>query len=343
MKKRDLIFSVWSMIVCLACLCSFTFAWFHDSASTVQSSIKMAKYSLTVSGNHTATLTEPYVYFCPLAEDDAHVFTLSAEGSSAETGYCKIEVIDQSGASAVYYTTQIFRSNGDGNRLTSMTLTVQAAKGCTIMFTPQWGTSVNYSVAENTVYGDNSVIIYSQTPYETYCVEEGITLREIAEHYQVSEEDILVYNGITESDIAAGVTIRIPGTAVTDPPVVTAAVEEEETEEAQTEQESAELVMEEPAEPTTEEMMEPTTEDVTVPTTEEETSSVEGESTFEEITSEESTSEEMTEETTEETTESTAEVPAEPTAEETISEIPAEPAVQADTETTSEDAEVLTE
>lgn len=189
--------SLLTMLACTAVLITSTWAWFNMSVTTQPSTIETAYYSVTVDN------AENGVYICPLTYEDKHTFEIEA-GGTATTGYCKIQVGEQS-----YYTEQIPQGS-------SLLLTVQAARGTVITFTSQWG-STNELPCGNE-------IIHSVTPSATYTIEPTARLSSIAAHYGVTEEDILIYNNLLLATVAVeeenttpllpvGMELKIPNPA----------------------------------------------------------------------------------------------------------------------------------
>lgn len=187
--------SLLTMLACTAVLITSTWAWFNMSVTTQPSTIETAYYSVTVDN------AENGVYICPLTYEDKHTFEIEA-GGTATTGYCKIQVGEQS-----YYTEQIPQGS-------SLLLTVQAARGTVITFTSQWG-STNELPCGNE-------IIHSVTPSATYTIEPTARLSSIAAHYGVTEEDILIYNNLLVAAVAeeetapllpVGIELKIPNPA----------------------------------------------------------------------------------------------------------------------------------
>ena len=164
-----MVLSLLTILACTAVLAASTFALFYSEVSTDNSTIASAYYSVTVDN------TENNTYICSLVPNDKHTFEIKAEGT-ATTGYCKVQV-----GETVYYTERIFKDH-------SLILTVQAAKGTPIVFTPGWG-----SLSEETCGNE---IIHSETPFMVYTVEPTARLSSIAAHYGVSEEEILIYNNL---------------------------------------------------------------------------------------------------------------------------------------------------
>lgn len=190
-----MVISLLTILACTAVMAASTFALFYMDVSTDNSTIASAYYSVTVDNADNG------VYISPLAFEDKHIFEIKADGT-ATTGYCKIQV----GANT-YYTEQIFKGQ-------SLVLTVQAAKGTPITFTPGWGT-----LSEETCGNE---IIHSATPHTVYTVEPTARLSSIAAHYGVTEEDILIYNNLLAATAAeesntpllsVGIELKIPNPA----------------------------------------------------------------------------------------------------------------------------------
>lgn len=184
---------VLTMLVCGIFFCSATFAWFSGQGGSHIASIESAKYAVSVEINDTPLSANEYI--CPLVKSDEHTFIITAKGT-ASVGYCVIEIDDK-----VYSTVAIPQGE-------SITLTIVAAQGTQIRFSAKWGAAPTDSVGER--------LEISKTPYTEYTVAENITPEQIAAHYGVSIEEILLYNGI--DCITGGDAIQIPNTTVTEPP-----------------------------------------------------------------------------------------------------------------------------
>jgi len=185
------IFSVLTILGCLTAASATAFAYFGIQKGWGLGRIQGAYYEVGiqgVSGND---------YLCGMAYEDSHSFVLSAEGT-ASAGYCKVTMDDTD-----YLTEQITPQ-------APLTLTVKAAAGTRITFTPQWG-SVSTGDGSVKLYQSGETINHSATSYAEYTVAEGAELSRIAQHYGVSEEDILTFNNIT--GLTEGETIKIPGAA----------------------------------------------------------------------------------------------------------------------------------
>lgn len=143
------------IIMCLAGMSITAYAYFSSNVSSTLNSIHTANYSLKIENNGTALESDTFT--CNGAQNDTYTFTLTPDGT-AENGYCRIEVVSGE-KTETCYTTQIFKTAGDNNdRITSLTLSVRAAVGSKIIFTPQWGTSVNYSVNQDKLYKNGDCI-----------------------------------------------------------------------------------------------------------------------------------------------------------------------------------------
>jgi len=205
------VLSVLSAVLCVVLLCSGTYAYFTDSVSAGINKLHTATFHIAVADSTGTTLTGEYI--CGLTQDDMHTFTLTASGT-ASNGYCAITVED-SEKTTTYYTSQMSAAG-----ISSMTLTVQAAEGSKITFVPQWGTSADYAVNQEETYGDGETVAHSVAAVVLHTVADGQTLEQLALHYQVDAGAILTYNGLTELPVA-GTQIKIPGTVITEPPVMT--------------------------------------------------------------------------------------------------------------------------
>ena len=298
------ILSLLGMVLCFVMFCSTTFAWFGMQQSSAVEPVRAATYFVSVTSGEVELYSEEkftYKYICPLVKDDKHRFTLKASGT-AKNGYFIIQATDEEDNEKTYAIKL--------EKEESITLDVQAAYGTWIEIFSYWG---EYEGEYTSVEEEINI---STTPYEIYIVEKNVTLEDIAEHYEVSEEDILIYNGINEEDIEEGMELKIPNTAVTEPLVIS----EEETEisEEETEETSEEKT-------NTEETFEKESEKASIEETAEAASSEEG---TESISSEESleviTSEISTEATSGGEASGNTEVSSEESSEVTTSEISSE-------------------
>ena len=210
--------SLLAILTCLAVMASSAFALFHTEVSSASNTLQSAHYTVQVDEAPTGT------YTCTLTTNDEHEFTIKASGSASK-GYCIIKVGDDS-----YYTPLIDKDDADG-----ITVTIQAAQNTTVTFTPRWGETVEpgwIKIIDNKIE-------HSTTPNTSYTVEPTAILSDIAAHYDVSERDILVYNGLSEAatidaegeyvlQLPVGQDLKIPNPATSVPyavPYVTYTVE----------------------------------------------------------------------------------------------------------------------
>lgn len=268
--------SVLSMIVCCVALCATTFAWFTGQQNVQVDAIKAAEYSLEIEMDGTKIENE--VHTLSLAAKDEHTLVIRANGT-ATTGYCVINVGGQT-----YSTVSIPRGE-------SISLTIVAAQGEEITFSPNWGEYMGQQ--RGRCLGNDDRLEVSRTPYVTYRVADGVTLDQIVQHYGVSADDILLYNGI--SKLTVGQKIQIPNTAVKTPLVTQKNGAERKTEEeTETSQETTTEISREEKEEITETEKE---EGTTQPEKDEETTEAATEGTTAEAdTTEEQTQPENTEE-----------------------------------------------
>lgn len=223
--KTKLKLSILTIVACFTALSATTFAWFSSLSSVSVSSITAAEYALTVEidgenvGN--ASYGNPITTCFSLKENDEHSIVLIASGS-ASFGYCIIEIDGQT-----YRTVSI-------NQNDNITITVIAASGEEVKLSAYWGEHEE----EQDLLENNVTLNISSTPFISYTVEENVTLEQIAEYYQVSASDILLYNGISE--LTVGDEIKIPNSTVTEPLVIQNKVDDEENIEDDLKQEDVE-------------------------------------------------------------------------------------------------------
>ena len=124
--------SLAAFCLCAVCLCGASWAWFTASTSTGTTAIQSSSYKLlyqVVGKDATATeLAEAKTVTVP--DSGSCKITLSATGTAGATGYCRINIGDET-----YYTGQIVVHD-----TFTFTFTVKAAAGTTITLTPKWGT-----------------------------------------------------------------------------------------------------------------------------------------------------------------------------------------------------------
>lgn len=127
--------SVIGILLCLACLCSTTFAWFSDSAPSAKNEIKTAEacfIRVTVKDGTDATLLDLSQSGTETLSLDSGEYGVSLslpQGSAS--GYCVLTADEKE-----YYSPFIAR-NDDADGEEAFTLVVAEAK--TVAFTLRWG------------------------------------------------------------------------------------------------------------------------------------------------------------------------------------------------------------
>lgn len=120
--------SVVGICICAVCLCGASWAWFTASTSTGTTAVQSSSYRLSYRVDEDAAATElAEAKTVTVPVSGRCTITLSATGTAGATGYCRINIGDET-----YYTGQIFVPD-------AFTFTVNAAAGTTITLTPKWG------------------------------------------------------------------------------------------------------------------------------------------------------------------------------------------------------------
>lgn len=99
--NQNITISIIGILLCMAALCSVTWAWFSTEISSSPSDISSAYCDVTVSVMNGDTDIEPLEEKYAFAKDTAYKITISAEGN-AKTAYCILNVDGTN-----YYTAQI--------------------------------------------------------------------------------------------------------------------------------------------------------------------------------------------------------------------------------------------
>lgn len=216
--------SVVFMVICLAAMSISAYAYFSCDVSSGMNMIQSAYYDLKIQNESNVMDSDTFI--CTGAENDTYTFTLTPNGT-ADNGYCKI-VISDGTTEETYYTTQIFQSAGENNdRLTSLSLKIRAAVGCTITFIPQWGTSSYYIGNEITLYGNKGVVQHSTTPVQGVSTETTEPTTETTTTTQ--QEEVVTPESTTEPTAEPTTEPEEPTTEeTTEPEEPTTPVEEPE-------------------------------------------------------------------------------------------------------------------
>ncbi len=148
---RSLIPSVVGMVLCAACLCSTSWAWFTSTASLNMGEIEAATYGADVSVSQMGVRA---VSACEKNADGTTTYTFSDAGAytvklgytgTSKTGYCTLEF-----NGVTYYTPQL--TSG------SITISVYSTGDQVLVVTPQWGTHPgDATIADGGTIGDATI------------------------------------------------------------------------------------------------------------------------------------------------------------------------------------------
>lgn len=153
--SRLLLISVLSILVCIVCLCSATWAWFSAGTSSAGNTISSGKFALDVeiedSTSVAVDLTESAngTYTCTLGDaDTTYTVTVRISADSTATkGFCTVKVGDES-----YYTVSI------NETMSSLTFYIQPTEAnMTVTFVSVWGfpSATDLIEADETLTTDN--------------------------------------------------------------------------------------------------------------------------------------------------------------------------------------------
>lgn len=154
--------SMLAICICAICLCGASWAWFTASTSTGTAQIQSSSYKLSYQiGSDTAELAETGTAYT--LTSDTTVITLKATGTAGATGYCRINIGDET-----YYTGQIFVPD-------AFTFTVNAAAGTTITLTPKWGSCAVRDDDTNSITKDGKIAATGSQPSNTQTPDNTVT------------------------------------------------------------------------------------------------------------------------------------------------------------------------
>lgn len=138
--------SILAILVCLACICGASWAWFTETVPSSNNVIKGAgNCLLSVSVKENQAELGPIEVFEEKTFDNLHgeyLVTLTLPAGDA-SGYLVVIVGEQQ-----YYTQYIYRHNEQTPKMISFTLKVEQEKSVT--FAPRWGI---YSGASDVIDG----------------------------------------------------------------------------------------------------------------------------------------------------------------------------------------------
>ena len=143
--------SVIGILICVACLCSTTYAWFTASVESADSKIEAAsdcKLSIRITDGAALDQTVEYgdSLTLDLKKDVNYTVTLSLPRDSA-SGYCIMSAGDDK-----YYSPFIQRHDGDP---VSVEFTLRVEKDVAVSFDTHWGIYSGYG----NVLGGGTLII----------------------------------------------------------------------------------------------------------------------------------------------------------------------------------------
>lgn len=242
---RMMLSSVFGILICGICLAGLTWAWFSSAVTSTANNITAAKFTvnINVTAEGTATPLSPkeenggYTYD-ELTAGKTFTVTVTADGSAtATTGYCTVKL-----DGTTYHTIQLYPAGGEG-KPQSVEFTVNGEQGLVLTIIPQWGTfgtttgeslignglsSISLTetntepqaalsaVLSNETMGTDNTPALTDTE-QSYTVQQGDTLSEIANRYGTTAAVLSAYNNIENAaEIQAGATLKIPPANVAD-------------------------------------------------------------------------------------------------------------------------------
>ncbi len=132
--NRLVLTSFLAIFMCIVCLCTSTFAWFYDSAPSVDNKLKAMDKCLltvTVTAESDGTTLDNIESGVELKAGEVYTVTLMLPSHSA-SGYCLIDTDDKD-----YYTPYIASHDNINAEVVSFTLTVDRTQ--TVKFVTRWG------------------------------------------------------------------------------------------------------------------------------------------------------------------------------------------------------------
>ena len=132
--------SLAAFCLCAVCLCGASWAWFTASTSTGTTAVQSSSYRLSYRVDEDPDATElAEAKTVTVPGSGRCTIKLSATGTEGATGYCRINIGDET-----YYTGKIFVHD-----TFTFTFTVKAAAGTTITLTPKWGKGSGTNIIES--------------------------------------------------------------------------------------------------------------------------------------------------------------------------------------------------
>ena len=143
--------SVFAILVCIACLCSSTFAWFTTTQDSQSNTISSGTFDheikieiTSADGGATVELTNGGVQTCELNRNKSYVVTLTPTAATTVKGYCVITI------DGVVYNTDTYGAVSEGSlESLTFTLTLPAGNGpAEVIFKPHWGIAAEKHVRD---------------------------------------------------------------------------------------------------------------------------------------------------------------------------------------------------
>ena len=239
---RIMLSSIFGILICGICLAGLTWAWFTSSISSAANTITAADFSVGVEFKQNESVIEPVIENESYKlNSGTYTVTVTASGS-ATTGYCTVKLELSEDNIKAYHTIQLYPAGGE-EKPQAVEFTVNAQQDLVLTIIPQWATfakpenellignglssipetetntepqaSVSAVLPNETTGTDNT---YALTDTEqTYTVQQGDTLSEIANRYGTTAAVLSAYNNIENAaEIQAGATLKIPPANVAD-------------------------------------------------------------------------------------------------------------------------------
>ncbi len=241
----QMILTIATVAVCLVAMSITAYAYFSTNVSSSSNSIKTAYFKAQISvkdksdGDVNPSSSDDQKTVFTFNEPGIYTATIGKESCTAKTGFCIICVGEEK-----YYTQQIGvdrTAKNEERESINLTLEVNTA-GAIVTFESHWGTASCYneigSAIKNCFYvvssedASGKIVIgkpaeategpdgNKNTPQSenenqqldnTYVVNYGETLSQIAGKYNTSVERIVAYNNISDPNmIREGATVIIP-------------------------------------------------------------------------------------------------------------------------------------
>ena len=146
--SRFMLTAILSIVVCLVCLCSATWAWYNMNSSSTDNELSSGKFNLEVAANDETTASVMTFeqldgsILCPLPSPGVYTVTLKRTEDSTVKGFCVITV------NGIEYSTSSINENNP-----TLTFTLKAdTPNLAVKFTPAWGSPSNPTVRANELF-----------------------------------------------------------------------------------------------------------------------------------------------------------------------------------------------